>query len=80
MLRLAGSALVGLGGFTPGPTELAVLFALCGGMGSEPLRTGGGNGSIAFGFVWFSFVWFDCTEKMTKWCQKETHKAPNFSR
>lgn len=48
LLRLRGSALADLGGLPPEPTELAVLFALCGGMGTGPLRAVGVMGSIAF--------------------------------
>ncbi len=50
LLRLGGSALIGLGGLTPEPTELAVLFPLCGGMGTGPLMVAGARGSIALGF------------------------------
>lgn len=58
-MRLGGSALVDLGGLTPEPTELVVLFALCGGMGTG-LRGIGAMGSIALGFVSL-----DSTEKKT---------------
>lgn len=49
LLRLEGSALADLDGLSPSePTELTVLLALCGGMGTGPL---GVRGSIALGFV-----------------------------
>lgn len=50
LLRFGGSALIVLGGLTPEPTELAVLFTLCGGTGAGPLRAVGARGSIALGF------------------------------
>lgn len=65
-MRLGGSALVDLGGLTPEPTELAVLFALCGGMGTGPLRAVGARGSIAL-----VFLSLDSTEKIKQNCQKE---------
>lgn len=51
LLRLGGSALTDLAGLTPEPTRLAVLFALCGGMGTGPLGVVGAMGSIALGFA-----------------------------
>lgn len=41
--------MVDLGGLTPEPSELAVLLALCGGMGAADAK-----GSIALGFGSFS--------------------------
>lgn len=43
--------MVNLGGLTPEPTEFTVLFALCGGMGTGPLRTVGARGSMVLGFL-----------------------------
>lgn len=48
--------LVDLGGFAPELTELAVLFALCGGTGIVPLEIVGATGSIALGFVGFAWT------------------------
>lgn len=74
LLRLGGSALLDLGGLTPEPTELAFLFALCGGMGTGPLRAAGARGSIALGFVSL-----DSTEKMKQHCQKEAQSQHNLT-
>lgn len=49
LFRLVCSALVDLGGLTPALTALAVLVALCGGMGTGPLWAFGVRGSIALG-------------------------------
>ena len=52
LLMLGGSALMGLGGLAPEDvTELAVLFPLCGGMGTGPLWGAGARGSITLGTV-----------------------------
>lgn len=56
--------LVDLGGFTPEPTELAVLFALCGGMGTVPLEIAGATGSIALGFV--GLAWTENMKQQVK--------------
>ena len=63
---LGGSAGAGLGGLTPEPTGLAVLFILCGGMGTGPLGVVGARDSIAF-----SFGTFDSTVKIKQHCQRK---------
>lgn len=65
LLRLGGSALGGLGRLTPETTEVAILFPLCGGMGTGTLGGAGARGSIVLGFVGL-----DSTKEMKQHCQK----------
>lgn len=64
-LRLAGSALVDVSALIPEITELAVLIALCVGMGTGPLRAVGVRGSIALDFV--GLDWTEEKKDTVKW-------------
>lgn len=51
LLKSGDIEFVDLGGLDPETTELAVLFPLCGGMGTGPLWGVGARGSITLGTV-----------------------------
>lgn len=72
LLRLRGNAVVDLGGLPPEPTEWAALFALCGGMGTGPLRAVGVMGSIAF-----CVLSLDWAANIKQHCQKEALDNPD---